>query len=145
MGIIPRQYPNGSSLKIRTYSYLEEHTHVRFDILEYGPRLLEILTIFSNRTCEENAAGLPLTFAMRVGQKKFHSCLTPTQWTPQKCVTCVAFQKIEVDPVKFAAELESYEDLKRRLVVDAALFGAVGAFAAFQVRCTCRKRVLYLL
>ncbi|CAN0179915.1 unnamed protein product [Ectocarpus sp. 12 AP-2014] len=41
--------------------------------------------------------------------------------------------KIEVDPVKFAAELESYEDLKRRLVVDAALFGAVGAFAAFQI------------
>ncbi|CAN0527169.1 unnamed protein product, partial [Ectocarpus sp. 8 AP-2014] len=41
--------------------------------------------------------------------------------------------KIEVDPVKFAAELESYEDLKRRLIVDAALFGAVGAFAAFQI------------
>lgn len=49
-------------------------------------------------------------------------------------VVCVTLQKIEVDPVKFAAELESYEDLKRRLVVDAALFGAVGAFAAFQVR-----------
>lgn len=49
-------------------------------------------------------------------------------------VVCVAVQKIEVDPVKFAAELESYEDLKRRLVVDAALFGAVGAFATFQVR-----------
>lgn len=42
-------------------------------------------------------------------------------------------QKIEVDPVKFAADLESYEDLKRRLVVDAASFGAVGAFVAFQV------------
>lgn len=48
---------------------------------------------------------------------------------------CAALQKIEVDPVKFAAELESYEDLKRRLVVDAALFGAVGAFATFQVGC----------
>ena len=48
---------------------------------------------------------------------------------------CFALQKIEVDPVKFAAELESYEDLKRRLVVDAALFGAVGAFATFQVPC----------
>lgn len=47
---------------------------------------------------------------------------------------CAILQKIEVDPVKFAAELESYEDLKRRLVVDAALFGAVGAFATFQVR-----------
>eukprot|EP00903_Cladosiphon_okamuranus_P012738 g11908.t1 len=44
-----------------------------------------------------------------------------------------ALPKIEVDPVKFAAELESYEDLKRRLVVDAALFGAVGAFATFQI------------
>lgn len=55
----------------------------------------------------------------------------------ERCATavvCVALQKIEVDPVKFAAELESYEDLKRRLVVDAALFGAVGAFATFQVR-----------
>ncbi|CAM9292220.1 unnamed protein product [Hapterophycus canaliculatus] len=41
--------------------------------------------------------------------------------------------KIEVDPVKFAAELESYEDLKRRLVVDAALFGAVGAFVTLQI------------
>lgn len=42
-------------------------------------------------------------------------------------------QKIEIDPVKFAADLESYEDLKRRLVRDTAIFGAVGALVAFEV------------
>lgn len=64
--------------------------------------------------------------------------------TPLWCAL-VALQKIEVDPVKFAAELESYEDLKRRLVVDAALFGAVGAFAAFQVGCSYCTPVTRLL
>lgn len=44
-----------------------------------------------------------------------------------------SWQVIEVDPDKFAADLESYEDLKRRLVVDTASFGAVGAFVAFEV------------
>lgn len=43
-------------------------------------------------------------------------------------------QKVEIDPVKFAADLESYEDLKRRLVKDTAIFGAVGALLAFEVR-----------
>lgn len=42
-------------------------------------------------------------------------------------------QKVEIDPVKFAADLESYEDLKRRLVKDTAIFGAVGALVAFEV------------
>lgn len=41
-------------------------------------------------------------------------------------------QKIVVDPVKFASDLESYEDLKRRLVLDAASFGAVSAVVAWQ-------------
>lgn len=51
--------------------------------------------------------------------------------------TCVcviiAQQKVEVNPAKFAADLESYEDLKRRLVLDTASFGAVGAFVAVEV------------
>ncbi|CAM9551169.1 unnamed protein product, partial [Laminaria digitata] len=41
--------------------------------------------------------------------------------------------KVEIDPVKFAADLESYEDLKRRLVKDTAIFGAVGALVAFEI------------
>lgn len=36
--------------------------------------------------------------------------------------------------MKLAADLASYEDLKRRIVMDTASFGAVGAFAALQVR-----------
>lgn len=38
-----------------------------------------------------------------------------------------------MNPAKFAADLESYEDLKRRLVLDTASFGAVGAFVAVEV------------
>ena len=53
------------------------------------------------------------------------------------CDHCLLFifreQKVEVNPAKFAADLESYEDLKRRLVLDTASFGAVGAFVAVEV------------
>lgn len=55
---------------------------------------------------------------------------------PARCPRGSFFHKkiVEVDPVKFRADLESYEDLKRRLVLDTASFGAVSALAAWQVR-----------
>lgn len=53
----------------------------------------------------------------------------------------LAQKKVVVDPVKFSADLESYEDLKRRLVLDTASFGAVSALVAWQVRNWCAPRV----
>lgn len=54
------------------------------------------------------------------------------------CDHCLVFivrqKKVEVNPAKLAADLESYEDLKRRLVLDTASFGAVGAFVAYEVK-----------
>lgn len=94
---------------------------------------------FSRRTCTENVAYLS-TFSVSAVQYFVLFLLDATQWASRRGLSCFALQKIEVDPVKFAAELESYEDLKRRLVVDAALFGAVGAFAVFQVRRVWRQK-----
>lgn len=42
---------------------------------------------------------------------------------------------MQIDSVKFAADLESYEDLKSRIVRDTAAFGAVGAATTLAVRC----------
>ena len=74
---------------------------------------------------------------MRARPPQCNGCLVSSCCTRQRrrdsSLVLPAWKKIEVDPVKFAADLESYEDLKRRLVLDTASFGVVGALVTFEV------------